>query len=243
MIRLDTVRHQFDGGAPVLDGVSFCIPTGGTLGIIGPGGAGKSLVLKVICGLLKPAQGRVWVDEHEVNQLSERALMKVRRRIGMVFQNYALFDDRTVGENIAFPLEQLGTVPANEIPAEVALRLAQVHLPGIEHKRPGALSGGMKKRVCLARAIVHRPPILLCDDPTAGLDPVTTNRIFSLLKQMQAEQNATLVIVSHEVGYLAPICDRFVMLDEGRVVFDGTVPEAQASAVPVVQQFVQGVGI
>ncbi len=215
MIRLQNVSKSFEG-ALVLDDVSFEVPTGGTLGLVGEGGAGKSLALKVVCGLVRPDSGRVWVDDDEVSALSETALMPVRARIGMVFQNFALFDYLDVAGNIAFPLEQLGGTPPEEVEARVRRRLEQVHLPGIAHLMPAELSGGMKKRVCLARATIHDPPILLCDDPTAGLDPVTTNRIFRLLKQLQAETGATAIIVSHEVGYLKPICDDFVLLEQGR---------------------------
>ncbi len=237
MIRVEGLCHAFEG-VPVLRDVSLQVPTGGTLGLIGPGGAGKSLVLKAICGLLRPDSGRVWVGADEVTALGERALMAVRGRIGMIFQNYALFDALTVGENVAFPLMRLGTVPAEAVQARVAARLAQVHLPGIEHLLPSELSGGMKKRVCLARATIHAPPILLCDDPTAGLDPVTTGRIFTLLKALQADQGATVIIVSHEVAALAPICDRLVMLRGGAVVFDGPAAEGARAADPEVRAFV-----
>ena len=216
MIRLENVSKSF-GGALVLDDVSFEVPTGGTLGLVGEGGSGKSLALKVVCGLVRPDRGRVLVDEDEVSALSETALMPVRARIGMVFQNYALFDYLDVADNIAFPLRQLGGYAPDDVRARVRRRLEQVHLPDIAHLMPSELSGGMKKRVCLARATIHDPPILLCDDPTAGLDPVTTNRIFRLLKQLQAETGATAIIVSHEVDYLRPICDEFVLLERGRV--------------------------
>ncbi|MCA9544279.1 MAG: ATP-binding cassette domain-containing protein, partial [Myxococcales bacterium] len=187
---------------------------------------------------LRPDAGRIWLDDDEVTALGERALMRVRAKIGMVFQNYALFDYLTVGENIGFPLTRLGDASAADIAAKVALRLAQVHLPGIEARFPGELSGGMKKRVCVARATVHDPPFLLCDDPTAGLDPVTTNRIFGLLKALQAEHGATLLIVSHEVAALAPLCDRFVMLRAGQVVFDGPPDQAHTAEDPEVRAFV-----
>ncbi len=236
MIRLCGVTKRFEG-ATVLDDVSLTVPTGATLGLVGQGGAGKSLVLKLVCGLLRPDAGQVFVDDDEVSALDETALMPVRDRIGMIFQNYALFDYLTVGENIAFPLRQRRAASADEITARVTKRLAQVHLPGIEDRLPAELSGGMKKRVCLARATIHDPPILLCDDPTAGLDPVTTNRIFALLKAMQAERAATAIIVSHEVPSLLPLCDRLAVLDRGRRVFEGTCAEAEASADPLVRAF------
>ncbi|MCA9526783.1 MAG: ATP-binding cassette domain-containing protein [Myxococcales bacterium] len=241
MIRLEGVHKSF-GGVPVLTDVSLHVPAGGTLALIGEGGAGKSLILKLICGLIEPDAGRVIVDGVEVNRLAEPARMALRGRIGMIFQNYALFDYLSVAENIAFPLRRLGAAAPRDIDARVARRLAQVHLPDIGPKLPGELSGGMKKRVCLARATVHDPPIMLCDDPTAGLDPVTTNRIFALLKQLQAENRATAIIVSHEVDALRPICDRFAMLERGHLIFEGTPDEARHAA-PAVRRFMTGEGI
>ena len=233
MIRLESVNRRF--GAPLaLDDVSFEVQTGQTLGLVGAGGSGKSLILKAICGLMPVDGGRVTVGEDEVTALSETALMAVRSRIGMVFQNYALFDFMNVGANIGFPLTQLGTLSPDEVAARVVLRLSQVGLPGIEDRLPGELSGGMKKRVCLARAMIHDP---------AGLEPVTTNRIFALLKALQTENAATAIIVSHEVDDLRPICDEFVMLDQGKVVFQGAAALAEVSDNPMVRAFFTGEGI
>ncbi len=242
MIRLESVNRRF-GAHLALDDVSFEVQTGQTLGLVGAGGSGKSLILKAICGLMPVDGGRVTVGEDEVTALSETALMAVRSRIGMVFQNYALFDFMNVGANIGFPLTQLGTLSPDEVAARVVLRLSQVGLPGIEDRLPGELSGGMKKRVCLARAMIHDPAIMLCDDPTAGLDPVTTNRIFALLKALQTENAATAIIVSHEVDDLRPICDEFVMLDQGKVVFQGAAALAEVSDNPMVRAFFTGEGI
>lgn len=236
MIRLEGVHKSFDG-VPVLTDVGFEVPEGGTLGLIGAGGAGKSLVLKMLCGLVRPDRGRIWLGETELGPLSERELMGVRGRIGMIFQNYALFDYLTVAQNIGFPLERMQR-PADEIAARVQTRLDQVHLPDIGPRFPSELSGGMKKRVCLARATVHDPPVMLCDDPTAGLDPVTTNRIFRLLKDLQARNGATVIIVSHETAYLRPICDAIALLDRGRLVFAG--PTEEALAHPEVRAFMDG---
>jgi phospholipid/cholesterol/gamma-HCH transport system ATP-binding protein len=239
VIRVEGVSKSF-GGVPVLTDVSFEVPTGGTLALVGPGGAGKSLLLKLICGLLRPDSGRIFVDDDEVTALGEAALMRVRGRIGMVFQNYALFDYMNVGQNVGFPLAQAGGVAEDEIRRRVATRLAEVNLEGIEHLMPRELSGGMKKRVCLARATIHDPPIMLCDDPTAGLDPVTTTRIFRLLKRLQAENGATAIIVSHEVDYLRPLCDRFVMLSRGEMLFRGAYDDALAAAPAEARQFLTG---
>jgi phospholipid/cholesterol/gamma-HCH transport system ATP-binding protein len=239
VIRLEHVTLRREGVA-LLEDVSLEVPTGRALALIGAGGAGKTLILKTICGLLRPDAGRVFVDEDEVTALDEEALMRVRSRIGMVFQNYALFDFMTVGENVAFPLEQLGGVPTDEIQRRSARRLEQVSLPGVGQKLPSELSGGMKKRVCLARAMVHDPPVMLCDDPTAGLDPVTTNRIFALLAQLRAENAATAIIVSHEVEALWRLCDHVVLLEAGRVAFAGTLAEADASPLPGLRAFLKG---
>ncbi len=236
VIRLERASKDFDRH-PVLRDVSLEVPAGGTLALVGEGGSGKSLVLKLICGLLRPDRGSVFVGGREVSAMSETALMAVRRGIGMIFQNYALFDYLDVGENIAFPLRQLGTHDEAAIQSKVQRRLEQVHLPGIERLMPSELSGGMKKRVCLARATVHDPPIMLCDDPTAGLDPVTTNRIFGLLKGLQEENQATVIIVSHEVDYLKPIAESFAMLQEGALVFAGPVEAAAESPNPAVRAF------
>jgi phospholipid/cholesterol/gamma-HCH transport system ATP-binding protein len=246
VIRLEGVCKSF-GGVPVLHDITFEVAQGETLGLIGAGGAGKTLILKLICGLIEPDAGRIWVEGTEINRLTEAQRMAVRGRIGMIFQNYALFDYLTVGENIAFPLRQLertqrGGARPGDIDARVARRLAQVHLPGIAHKLPSELSGGMKKRVCLARATVHDPPIMLCDDPTAGLDPVTTQRIFGLLTQLRAENAATALIVSHEVDALSSICDRLIMLEAGRLIFEGTANDARHGPAAV-RRFVLGEGI
>lgn len=235
MIRLEGVYKVFDG-VEVLHDISFEVPAGGTLGLVGAGGAGKSLILKLLCGLVRPDRGRIWLGETELGPLSERELMDVRGRIGMIFQNYALFDYLTVADNIGFPLARMQR-PQAEIAARVQTRLDQVHLPDIGPRFPGELSGGMKKRVCLARATVHDPQIMLCDDPTAGLDPVTTNRIFRLLKDLQAQNDATAIIVSHETAYLRPICDAIALLDRGRLVFAG--PTEAAMQHPDVRAFME----
>ncbi|MEZ4468642.1 MAG: ATP-binding cassette domain-containing protein [bacterium] len=230
MIRLEGVHKRF-GGTAVLTDVSLHVPPGGTLGLIGEGGAGKSLILKLICGLIDPDAGRVVVDGVEINRLDEPDRMAIRGRIGMIFQNYALFDYLTVGENIAFAAPARRGRPGRR---RRPRRAPPGPGPPAHHRgqAAGRAVGGMKKRVCLARATIHDPPIMLCDDPTAGLDPVTTNRIFALLKQLQAENRATAIIVSHEVDALRPICDRFAMLERGKLIFEGTAAEARHAAPP-----------
>lgn len=225
MIKLQGVRCTL-AGKVVLDEIDFNVAPGETLGLIGAGGAGKTLILKLICGLLRPSAGRVIFDGQDLSDLDEVALMRLRGRVGMIFQNNALFDFMTVGENVGFPLARLGDVAPEAIERKVRQRLEHVTLPHAYDQLPQSLSGGMKKRVCLARATIHEPEVMLCDDPTAGLDPVTTNRIFKLLKDIQAENQATALIVSHEVEDLQRICDKLLMLVEGRQRFWGTVEEA-----------------
>lgn len=235
--------HLKLGGAALLRDVSLDLPPGGTLGLIGPGGAGKSLILKLICGLLRADAGTVAVGGVDLKTLSPTDLQARQRQMGMVFQNNALFDTLTVAQNIAFPLRN----EAERDPAGVAGRvdalLARVHLHGAGPKLPAALSGGMKKRVCLARAAIHRPPLLLCDDPTAGLDPVTTQRIFALLAELRAESGATLVVASHEVDALCGLCDRLALVDAGRIGFEGSVAEARASNDGTLRAFLTGEGV
>ena len=235
MIRASGLHKAFDG-KPVLTGVDVSVPRGRLLGVVGPGGGGKSLLLKLLCRLVPADAGQVSVDGTDVTALPERELGPVRRRIGMLFQNYALFDFMTVGENVAFPLEQAGGIPAAEIADRVAQRLAEVELPGTEATYPNELSGGMKKRVALARATIANAPILLYDDPTAGLDPVTSSKIFELIARLHGPSGAT-VVVSHDIDRLRDICDHWLLLHEGRVWFRGTTEEAAASNDPVVRTF------
>lgn len=236
-VNLDAVHLRL-GGRPVMEAVSLHIPAGGTLGLIGPGGAGKSLILKLICGLLHPDSGQVRVGGAHLKALSATDLQAHQSRMGMVFQNNALFDTLTVAQNVAFPLRNEALNDSEAVMRRVEALLARVHLQGAGAKLPAALSGGMKKRVCLARAAIHRPPLLLCDDPTAGLDPVTTQRIFALLAALRAESGATLVVASHEVEALCGLCDRLALVDAGRVVFEGTVAAACTATDPLLRGFV-----
>lgn len=236
MIRLDHITLTL-AGQPVLRDITLHVPRGATLGLIGPGASGKSLILKLICGLIKPDAGTLHLDGTDITALDEPALTPIRDRIGMIFQNNALFDALTVHANIAFPLAQRGLPPA-EITTRVTTRLHQIHLPDIGPRYPRELSGGMKKRVCLARATVHDPPIMLCDDPTAGLDPVTTNRILRLLKDLQARNAATAIIASHATTDLEPLCDHLALLDRGHLIFAGPTQEARTH--PQVNAFLTG---
>lgn len=239
MIRVSDLHLAF-GDKRVLEGVSLSVPAGCIYALIGPGAAGKSVLLKAIAGLLEPSAGKIELLGRDMRALSERERMDVRRDVGMLFQNYALFDYLTVGENIAFPLRRLFDLPEEEIASRVAERLARMSLPGFESRLPGGLSGGQKKRVGVARATVSKPKLILYDEPTAGLDPVTSQRIYDLIREEQQKLGTTCVVISSDVAGLFTICDRVAMLHQGKIVFEGTRDEALASEVPVVKQFVHG---
>ncbi|WP_053234396.1 ABC transporter ATP-binding protein [Sandaracinus amylolyticus] len=238
MIRAVDVHVAFR--QPVLRGVSLEVPEGCIYALIGPGAAGKSVLLKTLAGLIRPSQGRVELLGRTLGELDEAGLMEVRRDVGMLFQNYALFDFMTVGENIAFPLRRLFSLGEREIQERVAERLARVSLPGFEPRLPAGLSGGQKKRVGVARATVSRPRVLLYDEPTAGLDPVTSQKIYDLIREEQRTHRTTNVVISSDVRGLLTIADRVGMLHGGKLIFEGTREQALASEVPEVRQFVHG---
>lgn len=238
MIRLSGIGKRFDD--PVLLDINLHIPKGCLYGLMGPGASGKSVLVKVIAGLMRPDDGTVEVDGHELTELPEIALQDLRRRIGMQFQNNALFDFMTVGENIAFPLRRLFDMDESEIADRVAAGLDRMNLSGFQDREPSELSGGQKRRVGLARATVATPPIALYDEPAAGLDPVTSQRIFDLLRAEQRSTKSTAVMVSSDVDRLLSVADRVGLMVNGRIVFDGTTDEAQTSENPFVKQFIHG---
>jgi phospholipid/cholesterol/gamma-HCH transport system ATP-binding protein len=228
------------GASKTLDDVNLSVPQGCLYGLIGPGAAGKSVLLKMITGLLKPDAGHVIVDGENVTAMNELDLGKLRLKFGMLFQNNALFDHLTVGDNIAFPLRRLLSLSEEEITARVNERLACVALSGFDTRFPGGLSGGQKKRVGVARATITQAPIVLYDEPAAGLDPVTSQKIFDLLRAEQRAANATVIMVSSDLDRLLTVTDRVGMLYRGRLIFDGTTEEAKTSDEPRVRQFVHG---
>lgn len=238
MIQIRNVSKSY--GHPVLRDVSFEVPDGCLYGLVGPGASGKSVLLKSIVGLVRPDSGHIVVDGEDVTQLDDMQLQKLRLKFGMLFQNNALFDYLPVAENIAFPLRRLYDLPEEEIAARVAERLARMALPGFEQRAVGGLSGGQKKRIGVARATVTRAPIILYDEPAAGLDPVTSQKIFNLLREEQRASGATVVMVSSDVDRLLTVTDRVGMLLRGRLIFDGTTDEAKTSAIPAVKQFIYG---
>jgi phospholipid/cholesterol/gamma-HCH transport system ATP-binding protein len=239
MIRLQDIKKSFDH--PVLRGVDLEVPAGCLYGLIGPGASGKSVLLKIITGLIRPESGQVIIDDRDVLAMTDLELQEFRKRIGMLFQNNALFDFMTVADNIAFPLRRLFDLPEAEIAQRVAERLSCVSLPGFEERMPAGLSGGQKKRIGVARATVIGAPIVLYDEPAAGLDPVTSQRIFNLLRAEQQSSGATVVMVSSDLDRLLTVTDRIGMMYRGRLIFDGTTEEARASRNPYVHQFVHGI--
>ena len=245
MISIEGVSKSFrpSGGGPpnhVLRNVTLQVPRGCLYGLIGPGAAGKSVLLKMISGLMKPDHGRIVVDGDDVTSASELDLQRIRLKLGMLFQNNALFDHMTVDDNIAFPLRRLTSLPENEIKAKVAERLSVVALSDFGSRMPAGLSGGQKKRVGVARATIAQAKYVLYDEPAAGLDPVTSQKIFELLREEQRTAKATVIMVSSDLDRLLTVTDRVGMMYRGRLIFDGTTEEAKASAEPYVKQFVHG---
>jgi phospholipid/cholesterol/gamma-HCH transport system ATP-binding protein len=239
VIRFEGVRKSFTD-EPLLDGVSVDIPKGGRWGLIGPGASGKTVVLKLMCGLLRPDAGRVVIDGEDITRKDEADLGPLRMRVGYLFQNYALFDFMTVAQNVAFPLVRRGGLDAGEIDRRVRERLRAVGLAGSEGKRPSELSGGMKKRVGIARATIAAPDIVMYDEPSAGLDPVTTSKIYDLLRGEQEKTGATLVAVSSDVGALRLFVDRIALLYKGKLLYDGPSEGIEDAEDPRVRQFVRG---
>lgn len=240
MIRLEGVSKSYNA-APVLADVGLEVPRGCLYGLIGPGASGKSVLLKMLAGLVVPERGRVVIDGVDLASLSELDLQQFRKRFGMLFQNNALFDYLSVGDNIAFPLRRLTDWTDEQIRERVLDRLRAVSLSGFEDRLCAGLSGGQKKRVGVARAtVMSGAEIVLYDEPAAGLDPVTSQRIFELLKEEQRASGATVLMVSSDLDRMLSVTDRVGMLHRGRLVFDGTTDEAKASQDPLVRQFVHG---
>jgi phospholipid/cholesterol/gamma-HCH transport system ATP-binding protein len=229
--------HKAFGHQKVLDDVTLDIERGKTTVIIGPSGTGKSVFIKLLVGLLKPDQGAIRVDGEDITRLKERQLYEVRKKFGMLFQDGALFDSMDVGENVAFPLRRHTKKPEREIREIVANKLAQVGLPGIEHKFPSELSGGMRKRVGIARAIALEPEIVLFDEPNSGLDPVMSDAIDKLIRRMQHELGLTFVVISHDIPGTFQIADRIAMLYKSKLIAYGNASDMQHSQDPILRQF------
>ncbi|MBX6362611.1 MAG: ABC transporter ATP-binding protein [Gemmatimonadetes bacterium] len=239
MIELRGVRKAF-GRKVVLEDVTLEVRDGETLAVIGYSGVGKSVLLKTIVGLLHPDAGSVRVDGAEVPALRRAELYELRRRIGYVFQFAALFDSMTVFDNVAMGLRRIGTLAPDEIERRVTDALERVEMAGYEARYPAELSGGQRKRVGLARAVATRPKYLLYDEPTTGLDPVTTTVIDRLIQKMAEELKVTSVVITHDMTSAFRIADRIAMLYHGRIRFVGTPEETGATMDPVVRGFIEG---
>ncbi len=239
MIEVRKLSKSF-GGRTVLADVDLTVDEGKTLVVLGRSGGGKSVVLRHLIGLMKPDSGEVLVDGEDIIGLPERKLTDVRRKIGMLFQSAALFDSMSVEANLAFPLREQGMRDETEIDARIAEALDMVDLAGEQHKMPADLSGGMRKRVGLARTIVARPRCVLYDEPTTGLDPITTDSINHLIRRLQRRLGVTSIVVTHDMKTAFHCADRVALLHEGRVHFDGSVEELKASADPVITDFIEG---
>jgi phospholipid/cholesterol/gamma-HCH transport system ATP-binding protein len=230
------------GGRPVLDDVSFQVAAGRSVCILGRSGTGKSVALKHVVGLLTPDSGRVLVEGQDIGRLDRRDLSRVRQRIGFLFQNAALFDSITVGENVEFPMRRHTQLGDDEIRARARALLAQVGLERDYEKMPADLSGGMRKRAGLARALALEPAILLADEPGAGLDPVTSAEIDGLFERLRARAGTTLLVVTHNIPSARAIGDELIFLHEGRILAQGPPAALAVSEVPLVRQFMASDG-
>jgi len=239
MIRLIDVHKAF-GPKEVLTGFTLDVNEGETMVIIGYSGSGKSVAIKHIVGLLEPDQGTVWVDGQEVPRLTRPQLYALRAQIGYVFQFAALFDSMTIGENVAMGLRKEGKLAERDILERVSESLELVDLPGLESKMPAELSGGMRKRVGIARAIARRPKYILYDEPTTGLDPVTSAVIDELMVRTREKLGVTSIVITHDMRSAYRVGSRIAMLFEGSVRQVGTVDEIQHTHDPIVRQFIEG---
>jgi phospholipid/cholesterol/gamma-HCH transport system ATP-binding protein len=239
MIKVDNVYKRF-GVKTVLNGVSFDVREGETLVVIGSSGVGKSILLKNIIGLIKPDCGFIKVDDVTITNCSLEELHEIRKKIGYVFQEAALFDSLNIFENVAFGLRNLTSLSESEIKQRAKQCLAMVGLENIEHLNPSRISGGMKKRVGLARAIAYQPEYILYDEPTAGLDPVMSDVVNDLIINLKKKFHVTSIVVTHDMNSAYKIADRIIMLYGGNIIFNGTVDEACNTKNEYVRQFVEG---
>lgn len=239
MIEIKGLSKSFNH-KKVLDNVNLTIERGKITVIIGRSGEGKSVLIKHLIGLLKPDSGKILIDGREITAMKGRELNKVRRRFGILFQGGALFDSMTVGENVAFPLREQTDLPKNKIRQIVKKKLERVGLRGIEDMMPSELSGGMKKRVGLARAIVMDPEIVIFDEPTTGLDPIMSDSIGELMLETQRALKTTYIAITHDINLTFKIADHVAMLHEGRLIEEGTVEEIKRNPNPVLRQFLEG---
>jgi len=239
MIELQDVTVAYDDRV-ILNGINMTIQDGETLVILGGSGSGKSTLLRLLIGLQRPTSGHIWVDGREITGISEKEFNQVRKKMGMVFQYSALFDSMTVADNVAFGLRQHTDLSEPSIAQIVAERLAWVNLSGYESYMPNELSGGMKKRVSLARAIALDPTLILYDEPTSGLDPITSSSISHLIRNMQERLHCTSLVVTHDMQSAFYVGDRIALLDKGNFVEVAPPDEFKVSTNPLVQEFIHG---
>jgi phospholipid/cholesterol/gamma-HCH transport system ATP-binding protein len=237
------------GSQEILQDITLRIPPGQTLALLGESGCGKTVLMKSIIGLVKPTKGKIEFDGGNINRLNERQLSRMRLRFGFIFQNAALFDSMTIGQNVAFPLRQHGRFSDNQIREMVLSRLSEVGLPdSVVFKKPAELSGGMRKRVGLARALIMNPELIMYDEPTTGLDPIMSDVINELILRTRSRNPVTSIVVTHDMHTARKVADRIVMLiprqrldpDENQIIFDGSVKELDNCRDRRVQQFVNG---
>jgi phospholipid/cholesterol/gamma-HCH transport system ATP-binding protein len=239
MIRIVNLHKSF-GAKKVLQGVNLAIEEGETMVVIGQSGSGKSVLIKHLIGLLKPDSGEIYIDGVEITRLKEDELQRLTKKFGMLFQGAALFDSMTVAENVSFGLERHTRYSHEKIRELVEESLAKVGLQGVEDLMPHQLSGGMRKRVGLARAIAYQPQIMLYDEPSTGIDPIRADAINDLIKKLKSEMGVTSMVITHDMASSYKIADRIAMLYEGRIIEVGTPEEIRNSRNAFIQQFVHG---
>lgn len=239
MIELKKIIKTFNGQL-VLDGLDIKVETGETKVIIGRSGCGKSVLLKHIVGLLSPDSGTVLIDGQDISKLNEKKMNQLHMKIGMVFQGGALFDSLSVWENVGFVLREYSSLKEAEIKERVKEALSLVHLYDIENKMPSELSGGMKKRASLARALCVRPQIILYDEPTTGVDPITADAINVLIDELHDKIKVTSIVVTHDMRSAYKVADKIAMLYEGKIIAEGTPDEIRYTHDPIVHQFITG---
>lgn len=237
MISVKDIRKAF-GNKPVLNGLDLEIPRGETLVIMGPSGCGKSVLLKIITGLISADSGEIWFDGTEISKLKTKKLNAIRQKIGMLFQSAALFDSMTVAENVAFMLDQHENLSPQETRKIVDEKLNLVDLDGVQELRPAELSGGMRKRVGLARALAFNPEVILYDEPTTGLDPVTCTEINHLIRDLHEKLLVTSVVVTHDMQSAFSVATRMAMIHEGKQIACGSPAEILNIDDPILQQFI-----
>lgn len=240
MIEVRNLQKSF-GAQRVLEGISFRIEKGESIVILGASGCGKSVLLRHLIGLVPPDAGQVLIDNVDISGMTERQLIGVRRKFGLLFQSAALFDSMTVAENVGFVLQREGKLTAKEIESKVAEVLEMVELSGTQHKKPAELSGGMRKRVGLARAIIYQPEVVVYDEPTTGLDPIVSDSIDLLIIRVVEQLKITSIVVTHDMRSARRVGKRIIMLHKGKVHVDDTPEAIFKSQDPIVYRFVNGI--